>query len=130
MSQHETTTSFHRSREERERILAEKIERWRAFVASLKQQSDALAADFDSTYEEALNTILNLFSRMEALASRAAWLRRIRPAGPLITPQMKDEIERELQELERAPPHFLRLSRLYNAAGKQVWPPPQRENAA
>jgi hypothetical protein len=88
MSQHETTTSFHRSREEREQILTEKIERWRAFVASLKQQSDALAADFDSTYEEALSTILNLFSRAEALASRAAWLRRIRPSGPLVSTEM------------------------------------------
>jgi hypothetical protein len=121
---------FHRSREEREHILAEKIERWRAFVASLKQASDALAGDFDSEYQEAINTVLNLFSRMETLASRAAWLRRIRPAGPLLTTEMKDEIERKLQEFERAPPDFLRLSRLYDPNGKQVWPPPEWETAA
>jgi hypothetical protein len=120
----------YRSRHERERILAEKLTRWRAFVASLKQQSDELASDFDSTYEEAINTVVDLFERAEALDSRARWLRRIRPSGPLLTTEMKDEVERELQEFERAPPDLLRLSRLYNLNGRQLWPPPEWETAA
>jgi hypothetical protein len=131
MSDQESTTEtgpLYRSREERERILAEKLDRWRALVADLKKQRDALAADFDSEYEKAINTVLNLFSRMEALDSRASWLQRIRPSGPLLTTEMKETIERELPQFALAPPpRLLLLSRLYDPNGHQLWPPPEWE---
>jgi hypothetical protein len=124
MSHQDEAVQLFLGRDRREAIMADKLVRWRALAANLKKQSDELAADFDSTYEKTINILIDLFTRMEALDSRGAWLRSIRPSGPLITPELKESIERELQELERASPDLLRLSRLYNAAGRQVWPPP------
>jgi hypothetical protein len=131
MSHQETTAPpaealpFYRSRPERERILAEKLARWRALAADLKKQSDALAVDFDREYQEAINTVLNLFSRMDALDSRARWLQHNRPSGPLVTTELKRLMERERREFALDPPPLLRLSRLYDPNGKQLWPPPE-----
>jgi hypothetical protein len=106
----------------------ERLAAWRKEAASLGEERDALALEFDTDYQAAVTKLADLFARMTALDGKLTKLYLDRPSGVTLTLTNPELMARGLSQFSRAHPSLLKQVQLFDKNGTQVWPPPQNRS--